>query len=1456
MAHIKSTIKIVLVLFLVTRIQVIHGQHVEVDSLLKRLTQTSEPFQKVDIYNTLAELTWHSNTDKAMEYTDSAASIVRNLDYPKGEVFSLNNLGIKEYTLGNYQLAEKYYKQSMVLDQDMNYQSNVELYLINLYRKQGRFNEARKLITSVEENQSHYLKENDLFISNAAQTYMQIGDLNHLLIYVDKLKQRVNQNFDASNKSYYYELLASIEKLRNNEDSAIYYYQEAIRTYNQQQDILGLASSKLRLGEIYLNQNSINQAKVLYDSALSIYQFSDYPYGIAQSKFQLGKLMTRIYENRQALELFKEAQLIFQGQENINEVVEVYNEIAWLHLNQGMHDLSILNINKALELKEYLTSNDVLAQTYNTYGVMLDTKKEYRNAFEKYQKAYEIWDKAGNKKGVASTLFNMAFSLNKYGDPKEVEKMYERAYKIELEIDNKLGQAISESYFGDFYTKTNQLNKAEKFLHLAEDKLVNLGSLENLMNNHLYMANLYTAKNDYKSANTYYQKYLTFKDSVFNQQTTTQLAELEARYDLKEKQREIDVLSLQQSHNQQELDLNQKTIAQQRLIIIISIIGGGLLVISLVVSYKLSRTRAKANAQLRNLNLEISEYNRQITNQKEELEAQTENLNSANLELATQRENYKKSYESIKLLSEIGTNLTSSLSFETIIERVYTHVKSIVPADSVYFGYYDKYNNSLEFPGSIEKGVRSPYFSYDLVKDANSLSVTCFKKKEVIVINDLEKEFPQYHNPRPIDAPKSAVIVPLMKNKDVFGVLAINSYQSHQYNQYHIHLIENIGIYLSVAVQNAQNFNQLEKKLRENEMLYKLSGNLIAPIDLEHLLKNIIDTAVDLVPKAQTGSIFLLNEKGNYLEGKVSHRLEFNQINQVRFKIGEGYAGEAVAEEKNILDNEVKDDLLFNMDKLKSGRNPLKSIVVVLLKTTDKVIGTISIDNYDQFDAFNEQDMVILQSLAATASVAIDRMRMTEEIEQQIDIITKSEEKLRQNELKLKSAFRIARMASWEIDMVTKELVLNPEFCDIIGIPFNPKSNRLHINDYLYNYVHDDDRNKIAVAYKNIFLGKDQFSSPIQYKLIKPNGDIIWAMGSVGGSAKGGKQIKSVFGLFQDITEQKKVELSLYNIARELESKAESLEKANQELKELDQYKESMTAMIVHDFKNALNTVISFSDGQPTERRLRSIRQAGQFMLNMVLNILDVQKFESAKPKLAYANTSVNKLIIKAIEQLNYMIEQKSIKLTFNQNNQLEVRVDEDLVTRVIINILSNAIKFVPTNGKITIYVEKEDKHAKISIEDNGPGIPADKLHFVFDKYTQINAKSSGNIRSTGIGLTFCKMVVEAHEGTIDVHSTIGEGSTFYFTLPLLKDEFIVKPVQQVVVNNEIDIKLTKADIDKLRPWMNQLKQWEVYDYSEINEIISKISDSNKNIAFWKECLKEIIHNGNEEKYKQLINYK
>ncbi len=325
----------------------------------------------------------------------------------------------------------------------------------------------------------------------------------------------------------------------------------------------------------------------------------------------------------------------------------------------------------------------------------------------------------------------------------------------------------------------------------------------------------------------------------------------------------------------------------------------------------------------------------------------------------------------------------------------------------------------------------------------------------------------------------------------------------------------------------------------------------------------------------------------------------------------------------------------------------------------------------------------------------------------------------------------------------------------------------------------------------------------------------------------------------------------------------EELKTINDKLVELDHFKEGMTGMIVHDLKNPLNSILNNDN-------IDRIKQAGKQMLNMVLNILDVQKFEDAKMKLELQNTSAYNIAVSAYNQVIVLMKEKSITFENKIDSRLGIKTEPEILERVFVNLLTNAIKYTPNNGNISIMNELMNEKMKdvetdfipsffhsfilFKVFDTGEGIPKDKLHLVFEKFGQVEAKNSGGIRSTGLGLTFCKLAIEAHGGQIGVESELGKGTTFWFTVPLGTELENTIIVEKEWTKTET-FNFSEEDRKTLLVLLSQFRELEVYEVSSIRNLLNyKDISENGHLQFWVDEMQKVLRAGNEEKYAELLN--
>ncbi|RPH25285.1 MAG: sensor histidine kinase, partial [Bacteroidales bacterium] len=254
------------------------------------------------------------------------------------------------------------------------------------------------------------------------------------------------------------------------------------------------------------------------------------------------------------------------------------------------------------------------------------------------------------------------------------------------------------------------------------------------------------------------------------------------------------------------------------------------------------------------------------------------------------------------------------------------------------------------------------------------------------------------------------------------------------------------------------------------------------------------------------------------------------------------------------------------------------------------------------------------------------------------------------------------------------------------------------------------------------------------------------------------------------------------------------------------------------------------------ERKDRVVQQSGKQMLNLVLNILDVNKYEGMSMVIHFEEKHLGLIAGSAIDQVQFLIGQRGITLINRVDTRIVVRAEAEMIERVLVNLLTNAVKFTPSGGTITLSTRKAaDGKVRIEVTDTGEGIAEDKMHLVFQRFGQIVAKKSGTVKSTGLGLAFCKMAVEAHGEEIGVSSEVGQGTTFWFTLQLAfagDDEMqgMGKPEEREAER----IVLTEEERRVLEPIIGQLKAFTVYETDDIEGILATLKQTeSENIKRW-----------------------
>lgn len=274
------------------------------------------------------------------------------------------------------------------------------------------------------------------------------------------------------------------------------------------------------------------------------------------------------------------------------------------------------------------------------------------------------------------------------------------------------------------------------------------------------------------------------------------------------------------------------------------------------------------------------------------------------------------------------------------------------------------------------------------------------------------------------------------------------------------------------------------------------------------------------------------------------------------------------------------------------------------------------------------------------------------------------------------------------------------------------------------------------------------------------------------------------------------------NLQRELTQKNMALERLNEQ-------KNRFLGMAAHDLRNPLGVILGYSEFliedtnaplSPDKAEMVSIiRNSSQFMLNLVNDLLDIATIESGKLRLNQEPTDLNRLLGQVASLNQVLATPKEIQIHYATLDTLPpLLLDQQKLIQVLNNLLSNAVKFSPPQTTVQISLKRESDGVVVAVKDQGQGIPPSEMDKLFKPFSVTSVRSTAGEKSTGLGLTISRRIIEGHGGRIWAQSEVGDGATFGFSLPLSlqledKTESLTPPVKETLTGKKQNLNEQKS---------------------------------------------------------------
>ncbi|RME51485.1 MAG: GAF domain-containing protein [Caldilineae bacterium] len=517
---------------------------------------------------------------------------------------------------------------------------------------------------------------------------------------------------------------------------------------------------------------------------------------------------------------------------------------------------------------------------------------------------------------------------------------------------------------------------------------------------------------------------------------------------------------------------------------------------------------------------------------------------------------------------------------------------------------------------------------------------------------------------------------------------------------------------------------QITTILNQEELLQQVVTRLQQEFHFYHVHIYLIDEETgDLVMAEGSGEV------GRQLKAK-GHRLA----------AGQGIVGTVAALNEPFVSNNVLDVINFVPNPLLPDT---KSEMAVPLRKGDRVLGVLDIQS-EQLNRFTQEDVSLMQSIADQMAVAIDNARL-----------------LAQTQNALKEVERLNRRLTREVwEEFGAEITT-------AGYRFQAKPYPAVLPDsgtWLPPMKEAARRRRLVQQVIQTNGHKSELAAPLMLR-----GEVIGSLGIKREDTDtwSEEEIAAVKAIANQIA------LALENARLSQEQ-----EKTIVKLKEVDRLKSDFLASMSHELRTPLNSIIGFADillqgidGPLSENAITditAIHNSGKHLLALINDILDLSKIEAGRMELVRSALSIEDIFRDVAASVSSLLTEKPIELRQQvEPNLPPVWADSLRLTQVIINLVSNAIKFTD-EGSVTMGAERHsDKFLHIYVQDTGIGIPQDKFDLVFEHFRQIDSRNNRKYQGTGMGLAIARQLVQLHGGEMWLESEVGKGSTFHFTIPV-----------------------------------------------------------------------------------------
>ncbi len=678
----------------------------------------------------------------------------------------------------------------------------------------------------------------------------------------------------------------------------------------------------------------------------------NYSKGVAWAEGNVGAANIWLSNYEQALDHSTRARdLLHAAGELEHEVDIIYNLCAIFHFLSD-HEKQLEYSKDSLELAKQIGYLSGQASAYNGIGIVYYSTGQHEEAIEALEQGKKIAEKIGDKHILMRIVDGIGQANLNLGRYDEALRHKMECLEMARELGEKVVQAFAMDGIGEIYYNKQDYTNARKYCLQSLELRQELGFKSGEAESTLHYGQIELASGNVQEANKQLLEAIRIADEIKNYEIVAKAHK--SLSDHFEKTGEVESF------------------------------------IDHFKAYHAARDKFKQESESKKL-------------KTFELKGRLEQMEEERVQLQKKNEELKSYFEDVEILSKIGNEITTNLSVNAINSLVYENVNKLMPTDGFGIGVYEAESNELIFPGYIEKGKVYESAVYDL-NDNDRLASVCFNKDQEILINNFEKEHakyvPQMMTPKIGESVQSLIYLPLKIKEKKIGVVTIQCFTKDAYSEYHLNIIRNLAIYISIALENARLYENMEdqvdkrtKELEQNhknmELLNKIGQDLISTLDFENVIERLYKNVNKLMPATIFG-VRLLNEEDNTIEYKYDYE-NFNRHEEIVVSMEDdnNYSVWCIKNNAEIFINDNENEYSRYVEEVKvvAGEYP-QSLIFYPLRRNGKAFGLITVQSLEK-NVYTNYHLNILKTLAHYSAIGLENARHYEIMEAEVKKRTK-----------------------------------------------------------------------------------------------------------------------------------------------------------------------------------------------------------------------------------------------------------------------------------------------------------------------------------------------------------------------------------------------------------------------------------------------------------------------------------